>query len=140
MSFKLERASPNGGQLATQVINFRCPYQVISTVPRVNAVFCVNGSISEQPIQFLLDSAAAVSVVNFSVVRQQSITKATTCTVDANGAPLDIVGQTTVTLQLGNFKVNHQFIVVHSLTTECLLEDFLLQHSAIGYHSSEIIS
>ena len=41
--------------------------------------------------------------------------------MDANGTPLDVVGQTTVTLQLGNFKVDHQFIVVHNLTVDCLL-------------------
>ena len=52
----------------------------------MNAVFCVNGSISEQPIQFLLDSGAAVSVV-----RQQPITKAMTCAVGANGTPLNVV-------------------------------------------------
>ena len=40
-----------------------------------------------QRIQFLLDSGAAVLVVNFSVVRQQSITEAMTCTVGANGTP-----------------------------------------------------
>ena len=67
MPFKQERASPNGGWLATQMTN--------SHRPCVNAVFCVNGSIRDQPIQFLLDSGAAVSVVNFSVVRQQSLLK-----------------------------------------------------------------
>ena len=118
MSFKREWASPNGGQLAMQITNSYRPCQVTSSV---NAVFCVNGSIHEQPIQFVLDSGAAVSVVNFSVVRQQSITKATTCVVGANGTPLDVVGQTSVTLQLGNFKVDHQFIVVRNLTVDCLL-------------------
>ena len=100
----------------------------------MNTVFCVNGSIGEQPsyIQFLLDSGAAVSVVNFSVVRRQSITKAMTCAVGANGTPLDVVVQTTVTLQLGNFKVDHQFIAVHNLIIDCLLGvNFLQWHSAI---------
>ena len=97
----------------------------------MNAVFCVNGSISEQPMQFLLDSGAAVSVVNFNVVRQQSITKAMTFAVGANGNPLDVCGQTTVTLQLGNFKVVHQFIIVCNLTIDCLLADLLQWHSAV---------
>ena len=83
-----------------------------------------------QRIQFLLDSGAAVLVVNFSVVRQQSITEAMTCTVGANGTPF--VGQSTVILQLGNFKVDHQFIAGRNLTTECLLgADFLQQDSAV---------
>ena len=121
MSYKRERASLNGGWVATEIINFHCPYQVTPTVPNVNAVFCVNGWIGELPIQFLLDSDAAVSVVNHNVVKQQPIDKAKTCAVGTNGTPLDVVGQTTVILQLGDFKVDHQFIVTNNLTLDCLL-------------------
>ena len=58
----------------------------------MNAVFCVNGCIGELPVQFLLDSGAAVSVVNLNVVKQQPIDKAKTCAVGANGTPLDVIG------------------------------------------------
>ena len=51
MSFKRERASPNGGRLATEIINFHRPNQVTPTVvPSVNAVFFVNGCIGELPV------------------------------------------------------------------------------------------
>ena len=39
----------------------------------MNVVFCVNGYIGELPIQFLLDSGAAASVVNQNVVKQVNI-------------------------------------------------------------------
>ena len=73
-----------------------------------------------------------MSVVNVNVVKQQPTDKAKTCAVGANGTPLDVVGQTTVILQLGDFKVDHQFIVANNLTVNCLLgADFLKMHSAI---------
>ena len=98
MSFKQEWASLNSGWLATEVINFHRPYQVTLTVPSVNTVFCVNGCIGELPIQFLLDSDAAVSVVNLNFVKQQPIDKAKTCTLGAIGTPLNFIGQMTVSL------------------------------------------
>ena len=54
----------------------------------MNAVFCVNGCISELPVQFLLDSGPAVPVVNLDVFKQQPIDKAKACVVGANGTPL----------------------------------------------------
>ena len=80
----------------------------------------------------MLDSGAAISVVNYDVVRHKAITKVPTCAVGANGAPLDVIGQTTVTIQLGDFKVDHPFTVVHNLTVDCLLgADFLQKHDTI---------
>ena len=132
MSFKRGRASPDGGRLAKEVNNFHRPHQTTFTLPTVNAVFYVDGYIDKTPTQFLLDSGAAMSVVNYNVVREQPITKVNTCAVGANGTPLDVVGQTTVTLQLADFRVDHEFTVVHSLTTDCLLgADFLQRHGAI---------
>ena len=52
--------------------------------------------------------------------------------MSANGSPLDIVGQTVVTVTLDNFTVNHNFTVVNNLTVDCLLgADFLERHAAI---------
>ena len=51
-----------------------------------NSVICVNGSLDKAPIKFFLDSGAAISVVNYDVVRQKAIIKATTCAAGANGA------------------------------------------------------
>ena len=59
----------------------------------------------------------------------------------ANGTPLDVVGQTTVSLQLGDFKVDHHFIVVNNLTVDCLLgADFLQTHGAVLDCCSNILS
>ena len=93
-----------------------------SNVPSVNAVFYVCGRIGSRPTQFLLDSGAAMSVVNYNVVKCQPIAEIHTHAVGANGAPLDVIGQTTVTLQLGDFKVDHQFTVVRNLTVHAYLE------------------
>ena len=94
--------------------------------------FYVCGCIGSRPTQFLLDSGAAMSVVNYNVVKCQPIAEIHTHAAGANGAPLDVIGQTTVTLQLGDFKVDHQFTVVRNLTVDCLLRaDFLRKHSAV---------
>ncbi|MCY4092857.1 MAG: hypothetical protein OXF62_18730, partial [Caldilineaceae bacterium] len=77
--------------------NFHRPHQTTFTLPTVNAVFYVDGYIDKTPTQFLLDSGAAMSVVNYNVVREQPITKVYTCAVGANGTRLVVVGQTTVT-------------------------------------------
>ena len=75
-----------------------------------------------------------MSVINVNVVKRQPNDKDKTRAVGANGTPLDVVGQTTVSIQqaIGDFKVNHQFIVVNNLTVDCLLGvDFLQMHGAI---------
>ena len=133
MSFKQHQASPNGGRLAKEIINFCRPYQINSNISSVNAVFYVCGCIGSSPTQFLLDSGAAMSVVNYNVVKCQPIAKIHTHAVGANGAPrLDVVGQITVLLQLDDFKVDHQFTVVRNLTVDCLLgADFLQKHSTV---------
>ena len=75
----------------------------------------------------MLDSGAAISVVNYDVVRHKAITKVTTCAVGAKGAP--VIGRTTVTIQL---EVDHPFTVVHNLTVDCLLgADSLQKHDSI---------
>ena len=43
-----------------------------------------------------------------------------------------MIGRTTVTIQLGDFKVDHPFTVVHNLTVDCLLgADSLQKHDSI---------
>ena len=67
-----------------------------SNVPSVsvNAVFYVCGCIGSRPTQFLLDSGAATSVVNYNVVKCQPFAKIHTHAMGANVALLDVVGQT----------------------------------------------
>ena len=84
------------------------------------------------PINFLIDSGVAMSVVHYNLVRHLNFMDTTSCAVGANGSPLDVVGQTTVTITLGSYTVDHNFIVVRNLTVDCLLgADFMKLHAAI---------
>ena len=132
MSFKQPGASPNGGRLAKAVINLHRPYQVSTTISSLNTVFCINGYVGDVPTKFLLDSGAAISVINSDIVRDKPLNQVNICAVGANGTPLEVAGQTTVTIHLSDFKVDHQFTVVHNLTVDCLLgADFLQHHGAV---------
>ena len=87
MSFKQPGASPTGGRLAKAVINLHRPYQVSATISSLNTVFCVNGHVGEVPTKFLLDSGAAISVLNLDVVKDKLLHQVNTCAVGANGTP-----------------------------------------------------
>ena len=52
----------------------------------------------------------------------------------ANGTLLDVVGQTTATVCLRDFKVDHQLTVVRNLTVDCLLGANFLQHHGAVLH------
>ena len=132
MSFKQPGASLNGGRLAKAVINLHRPYQVSTAISSLNTVFCINGYVGDVPTKFLLDSGAAISVINSDIVRDKPLNQVNICAVGANGTPLEVAGQTTVTIHLSDFKVDHQFTVVHNLTVDCLLgADFLQHHGAV---------
>ena len=49
-----------------------------------------------------------------------------------NGLPLDVAGQTTLTVSLGPFTSEQEFLVIRNLTVECFLGAYLLmQHGAV---------
>ena len=79
ISFKQPGASPTGGRLAKAVINFHRPYQVSATLSSLNTVFCVDGHVGEVPTKFLLDSGAAISVLNFDVVKDKLLHQVNIC-------------------------------------------------------------
>ena len=88
----------------------------------INAIFYVNGNISNQQTSFLLDSGATISVVHHKLLPSHiSISGPTTAAVSATGAPLDIAGRATLSVSLGTFTVTHEFTVVRHLTVDCLL-------------------
>jgi len=86
--------------------------------------------------RFLLDSGAAVSVVRLDALdpewHSQIETKSLRTAVGADGLPLDVVGQVVAPVSLGEFQAVHEFTVVRSLTTDCILgADFLTKHGAV---------
>ena len=76
-----------------------------------------------------------VSVIRHNVLPQSVLSHmepASIPTVGANGLPLDVAGQVSVLVSLGNYCVQHTFLVVHGLTVEELLgADFLDKHKAV---------
>ena len=63
------------------------------------------------------------------------------CALSANETPLDVVGQMTVNVQLGDFKVDYPFIAVNTFTIGCLLgADYLQMHGAVlDCHSNTLL-
>ena len=100
---------------------------------KINAIFYVNGNISNQETSFLLDSGAAISVVHHKLLPSHIIISSpTTTAISATGAPLDIAGRATLSVSLDAFTVTHEFTVVRHLTVDCLLgADFLKRYRAI---------
>ena len=115
LSVKRPHASPNGGQLAEAITNIhRLP--TCDVVPSCNSIYCVHGFIGDTPVNFLVDLRAAMLVVHHNLVKHLHCMDTTRHAVGANGSPLDVVGQTTATITLRNFTVNHNFVVVHNLS------------------------
>ena len=86
-------------------------------------------------VHFLLDSGAVVSVIRHNTLPQSvpsHMEPASIATVGANGLPLDVAGQVSVLVSLGNYCVQHTFLVLHGLTVEGLLGAvFLDKHKAV---------
>ena len=52
--------------------------------------------------------------------------------IGANGSPLDVVGQITMPVSIGNFTTKQVFVVVNTLAVDCLLgADYLVAHGVI---------
>ena len=85
---------------------------------------------------FLLDSGAAVSVLHLDALasefRNRITTTGLTAPIGANGSPLDVVGQIKMPVRIGTFETEQVFIVVTTLTVDCLLgADYLVTHGVI---------
>ena len=97
----------------------------------------MNGTIGNSPVQFLLDSGAAVSVIHYTALdsdhqQQITITANVQAAVTANGGALEVLGQVTLPIAIGDFQSTHLFTVVSNLTVDCILgADCLMQHGAV---------
>ena len=58
----------------------------------------------------------------------------------ANGSPLDVIGQITLPVNIGNFQSDQVFIVVRTLTVDCLLgADYLVAHEVVINYKQAIV-
>ena len=79
----------------------------------------VKGQLEGQHVRCLLDSGAAVSVVWYSSLLDSvkgNIPSSNALVVGANGTPLDVMGKITLSVHLGSFLDEYEFIVVKELT------------------------
>ena len=94
------------------------------------------GAVGNLPMEFLLDSGAAVSVVRHGALNvhyQNQLNNSSTLTaVTANGASLNILGQVDLPITIGKFKCVHTFIVADNVTVDCILgADCLMRYGAV---------
>ena len=127
MPVKRAAVSPKGGWGLT------APF---ITDPPQNTICSITASINRTPTQFLIDTGASVSVIRAdtlpegsSIMPGQSLVD----TVGANGQPLEVVGQITISVSFTTtLTISHTFIVVHKLSVPGILgAEFLSKHAAI---------
>ena len=132
LSIKLQWASSTIGeqrQLAPTEINFSF------TPSKATSALKVPGHIGNTSVQFLVDSGAAISVARFDVIpdllRTHICYSSDITAVSASGHSLDIVVKAALPLTVGHIELKHKFIIVRSLTVDCLLSvDFLTGNGA----------
>ena len=133
LSFKLLQASSEGAQwLAGGSLGHHCNPGTTG----VNAFLQAGGgTIGSNPVWFLLDSGAAVSVfchnklpTSFTHLMEPG----SSSTVGSNGLPLDVIGEVSFPVSLSGYQMTHTFFVVNGLMVEGLLGvDFLEKHKAV---------
>ena len=108
-----------------------------SNIANINldVILFTEGLVNQSPVQFLLDSGAAVSVIKQESIPKQNyndIIETNTLAVSANGTPLNVVGQIKLSVLMEQFSCDHNFVVIKGLTVDCLLgANFLKKHEAI---------
>ena len=145
LSFKLHGASFTGGcQLAPSSVTHQSHGQNNSECCSVNKTLRIPGSIGPSPVTFLLDSGAAVSVIRLDTLdthfRNRITDAGLTAPIGANGSPLDVIGQITLPVNIGNFQSDQVFIVVRTSTVACLLgADYLVAHEVVINYKQGIV-
>ena len=115
---------PNQLTRPATTVNNDHRFQFDASTVNLNAMLCTEGFANRVPTRFLLDSGAAISVVQLRSLseEEQTITKTeSSAAVSANGTPLDIGGQVKLVVSIGSFTYEHTFIVIRDLTVDCLL-------------------
>ena len=145
LSFKLYGASFTGGcQLASSSVTHQPHGQNNSECCSVNKTLRIPGSIGPSPVTFLLDSGAAVLMIRLDTLdthfRNRITDTGLTAPIGANGSPLDVIGQITLPVNIGNFQSDQVFIVMRTLTVACLLgADYLVAHEVVINYKQGIV-
>ena len=102
----------------------------------------VHGFMGDSPVEFLIDSGAAVSVVRYETIpHSMVIANSASSAVGANGDSLDVIGCIELAVILDTLNVKHSFIVVKRLTVECILGiDFLSKYGAVIDCANDMVS
>ena len=91
----------------------------------VHSILHIEGFLKNSKTQFLIDSGAAISVIQATVLPEGtpiSGREYPVKTVAANGQPLDIIGQMEVSVSFTNdFHTSHKFLVVKDLSIPVIL-------------------
>ena len=103
----------------------------LNTLGYASAV-CVEGMIESHPSRMVVDTGAAVTIIQETVFREATVAvnrpllKLDTHIVVANGKELEIIGKTELVLQIGHNQINFDVLVAKNILQECLLGyDFL---------------
>ena len=102
-----------------------------------NSNLKVQGYLAGKPVCFLVDSGAAISVVNSELLCGSQLQMATRTSlgleaIGANGLPLNICGQSRLPMTVESVESEHDFLVAKNLPVECILGmDFLTKYHAV---------
>ena len=131
-------------QLASSSVTHQSHGQNNSECCSINKILHIPGSIGSSPVTFLLDSGAAISVIRLDTldthVRNQITDAGLMAPIGANSSPLDVIGQITLPVNIGNFQSDQVFIVMRTLTVDCLLgADYLVAHEVVINYKQAIV-
>ena len=98
----------------------------------------INGSINGHPVSMLVDTGSAVTILHANAWKLINSSNSTSLreperpVIAANGENLALLGEVTVSVQIGKTCVQHSVLVADNLTQECLLSaDFLANQGCV---------
>ena len=114
-----------GLQQAPKILNGQMQQMGNNELSCINTILLIIGLISHSSVIFCLDSGTTctMSVIRLDAIASKLCDKITSDTsstpIEANGSPLDVVGQMKLPVVIGNFQIQHVFLVVSTLTVDC---------------------